>query len=117
MATNKVSAYTKIIAGQNVKSNLVVSNHQISTWSEDSDGGSYTKSSTGTVNVTKSGYYPLAVVGTYVSGTNAQYLSFFRARLSAKASGQATVQYGLMRDSNVAHPNSVWYVHILWAKE
>ena len=117
MATNKATAYTQTIMANKLKGLFSVNNHQISTWSETTDGGVYTKTSTGTVTITKSGYYPLAIVGTYVSGTNANYLTFFRARITESTSGSATVQYGLLRDSNVAHSNSVWYVHILWVKE
>lgn len=118
MATSKATAYTKPVMASNIKGSFVVSNHQISTWSETSDGGTYYKSSAGTVVITKSGYYPMGVVGVYVSGTNADKLGFGRARLSARASGSATVQYCLERHGNgFAHSNSVWYVHILWVKE
>ncbi len=117
MATTKGSVYTKTTMANNVEGAFVLSSHQVSTWSETSDGGVYVKGSTGTINITKSGYYPLAVVGTNITGTNNNCLTFYRARLSAKASGSATVQFGLQRDANVAHSNSKWYVDILWVKE
>jgi len=69
----------------------------------------------GTVSFSKSGYYPLAIVGWNTSGTGGGYVIPVRLYLSAASSGAATVGYALRNASTTADiPSATVTVHILW---
>lgn len=67
----------------------------------------------GTLNITKSGYYPLAI-----SGWNSPDMRYFvpaRLRLSAQSSGSGTISYDIYNAHSSAHSGS-FSANILWIK-
>lgn len=84
-----------------------VSEHQII--NEQMTGGNYKN---GTTNITKSGYYPIAVSGWY---SYARYTTVTRAYLSAQANGSATINWGVSNWDSAAHTADC-KVYVLWIR-
>lgn len=76
-------------------------------------GGAYTS---GTVTVTKAGYYPLGIVGHNASGTNGNWCNAYNLYLSAQSDGSATVTYGI-RNSGSSAATLTFKCIILWLKK
>lgn len=68
-----------------------------------------------TATFTKSGYYPLGIVGVNMGGTNRMYQNIYEYRLSARSSGSATLTYRFRNNSSAAF-SGTFYVDILWIK-
>ena len=90
-------------------SSLVVETH---TFSDTFTANTYTSV---TSDFTKTGYYPLGIVGYSLTGTNSSYLSFSRCYLSARDIGECTF---LLRARNIANNDSTPTINvdILWMK-
>lgn len=80
--------------------------------------GTFTANQANTIGATstRSGWYPLGVVGVNASGTNSTYCYLLRAYLSSVSSGSCHVNVAVR---NVASSNATpsFTVTVLWAKE
>ena len=68
----------------------------------------------------KSGYYPIGVVGSYISARESDYFSMLSIKdvyLSLRASGTAKVTYTISNGDGTSYTNVVLHIYILWAKE
>ena len=72
----------------------------------------------GSVQIEKSGYYPVGVVGwsTSGSGTNQSYISVPRCRLSSVTTGSAQIDYGMSNLNNDALTGMGLSAYVLWVK-
>lgn len=86
---------------------FVTSEHQII--NEQMTGGNYKN---GTTNITKAGYFPIAVSGWY---SYARYTTVTRAYLSAQANGSGTISWGVSNWDSSAHTADC-KVYVLWMK-
>lgn len=68
----------------------------------------------------KVGYYPIGIVGAYMSARGYDYLtniSFRDVYLSTRSSGVAKVTYTVMNDDGIDYTNVTIHLDILWVKE
>jgi len=68
----------------------------------------------------KAGYYPIGIVGAYISANGYDYLrnvSFRDVYISSRLSGQVKVTYTAYNDDGVDYFNVILHVDILWVKE
>lgn len=69
----------------------------------------------GTVTLTKAGYYPLGVVGMDLSGTGSTWVIPMRWHITAAAVGSATVEY-VARNAGTADASVTITADVLWVK-
>lgn len=86
---------------------FVTSTHQIV--NEQLAGGGW---KSGTTNITKTGYYPIAVSGVYAY---ARYTTVTRAYLTNQANGSGTINWGVNNWDSSAHTADC-RVYVLWVK-
>lgn len=68
----------------------------------------------------KAGYYPIGMVGAYISANGYDYLrnvSFRDVYISSRSSGQVKVTYTAYNDDSIDYSNVILHVDILWVKE
>lgn len=68
----------------------------------------------------KVGYYPIGIVGAYISSRGYDYLtniSFRDVYLSTRSSGVTKVTYTVMNDDGIDYTNVTLHFDILWIKE
>lgn len=97
-----------------LKTNIVSFEHTLTTSLSCNSGAQ----STNTYTVTKSGYYPLGVVGWYCangSGSGGSYCLLHALRITSASSGSATLSVGVRAvGGNVT--NCTFHAYILWRK-
>lgn len=69
-----------------------------------------------TLAASKSGYYPLGVVGYVVSGTLGTYCLVSNVRLTARDVGSATISYSYRIVGTTSTPSLTIAFNILWVK-
>lgn len=74
-----------------------------------------TDSGSKSITATKSGYYPLGVVGWNFTGTNYMYQNLYYCRISSASNGSATVSYRFRNNSSASY-SGTFNVDILWVK-
>ncbi len=67
-------------------------------------------------SVSKSGYYPLGIVGWNVGGTNRMHQHVCKVMLTARDSGSATIEVFFYNGSSATFNGDI-YVDLLWVKE
>lgn len=73
-----------------------------------------------TLTHNKDGYYPIGIVGSYVSARGNDYLTnvtFRDVYLSTRSSGVAKVTYTLINSDGIDYTNVTIHIDILWIKE
>ena len=66
---------------------------------------------------TKSGYYPLGIVGHQLLGSQAVNLTLIELQMSARASGSVTVRYRIRNNASSNSTNTYIHYWVLWIKE
>lgn len=83
-------------------------------------GGKTYNYATGTPTISKTGYYPLAIVGWNLVGTNCSFIYPFRLELDNRkyenGKGSATLNYGLRTTDSKYKWTGTFKVDILWVK-
>ena len=74
-----------------------------------------TDSGAKTITVQKGGWYPYAVAGFNVAGTNRMYQNVYECTLTGRSAGKATVTYRFRNNANSTY-DGTFYVDILWIK-
>ena len=74
-----------------------------------------TDSGAKTITVQKDGWYPYAVAGFNVAGTNRMYQNVYECTLTGRSAGKATVTYRFRNNANSTY-DGTFYVDILWIK-
>lgn len=74
-----------------------------------------TDSGAKTITVQKDGWYPYAVAGFNVAGTNRMYQNVYECTLTGRSAGEATVTYRFRNTANATF-DGTFYVDILWIK-
>lgn len=74
-----------------------------------------TDSGAKTITVQKDGWYPYAVAGFNVAGTNRMYQNVYECTLTGRSAGEATVTYRFRNMANATY-DGTFYVDILWIK-
>lgn len=95
------------------KGDFVISSH--TTTNKTISGGSTMSAETQTF--TKSGYYPLAISGWVLNGSNATNLTLVHLYISSQASGSVGVTYRIHNAGSSQSTSSNVKVYILWIKE
>ena len=95
------------------KGDFVISSH--TTTNKTISGGSTMSAATQTF--TKSGYYPLAISGWVLNGSNATNLTLVHLYISSQASGSVGVTYRIHNAGSSQSTSSNVKVYILWIKE
>lgn len=95
------------------KGDFVISSH--TTTNKAISGGSTMSAETQTF--TKSGYYPLAISGWVLNGSNATNLTLVHLYISSQASGSVGVTYRIHNAGSSQSTSSNVKVYILWIKE
>ena len=95
------------------KGDFVISSH--TTTNQTISGGSTMSAATQTF--TKSGYYPLAISGWVLNGSNATNLTLVHLYISSQASGSVGVTYRIHNAGSSQSTSSNVKVYILWIKE
>ena len=94
-----------------IKDKFIVSKHSTDTLSTDAT----TTASSATLNISKSGYYPLGIVGVYLTGTNFMYVNLFNYYLSAQSNGSGTITYRYRNNSTATFSGTIKF-RALWVK-
>ncbi len=96
----------------------VLTRSEFATTSEQASTGSIaptTDSGDLTITATKAGWYPVAVAGFNMGGTNRMYQNIYEVTLSAQSAGSATVTYRFRNNANATF-SGTFHVDILWIK-
>jgi hypothetical protein len=70
--------------------------------------------------INKSGYYPLGIVGSYITAAGQTYTPFLLlkdAYIFERLSGRARIKFTLVNDDSISYSNVVVHFDILWVKE
>lgn len=70
--------------------------------------------SASTLSISKSGYYPLGIVGTYMTGTNLMYINVFNEYLSAQSNGSGTISYRYRNNATSGTFTGTLNFKVLW---
>ena len=68
-----------------------------------------------TITVQKDGWYPYAIAGYNMAGTNRMYQNLYECALTGRSAGEATVTYRFRNNASAAFDGTL-YVNILWIK-
>lgn len=74
-----------------------------------------TTASSATLSISKSGYYPLGIVGVSLAGTNYMYVNLFNYYLSAQNDGSGTITYRYRNNSTATFSGTIKF-KVLWVK-
>lgn len=66
-------------------------------------------------DISKAGYYPIAIAGYNMAGTNRMYQNVYAVYLSAQGNGTGTVSYR-HRNGSASSFSGTLHVYVLWAK-
>ena len=102
-----------VLADKIAKGDFVISSH--TTTNKTISGGSTMSAETQTF--TKTGYYPLAISGWLLNGSNATNLTLVHLYISSQASGSVGVTYRIHNAGSSQSTSSNVRVYILWVKE
>lgn len=71
---------------------------------------------TGGFTITKSGYYPLGIVGWSASGSNSGFITPGRLYITDETSGSCKCYWNFQNNADTALTNQGFSVRILWVK-
>lgn len=70
----------------------------------------------GTINLSRTGYMPLGVIGWNVSGNGSTFCAVYRLYISGASSGSGTLNYSLRSTSSSTALDGTIYVRVLWMR-
>ena len=105
------SVYATLSHDHAIKDKFIVSEHSTDSLSTNAS----TTASSAKLRISKSGYYPLGIVGVNLTGTNYMYVNLFNYYLSAQSNGSGTITYRYRNNSSATFSGTINF-RVLWVK-
>ena len=105
------SVYATLSHNHAINDKFIVSEHTTASLSTNAS----TTASSATLRISKSGYYPLGIVGVNLTGTNYMYVNLFNYYLSAQSNGSGTITYRYRNNSSAKFTGTIEF-NVLWVK-